>query len=63
MEKRHSVEASSLVCCGGCEEMFELERRTQRYHNDACKQSAYRQRRQQKRNTARGCATHFCTEK
>jgi hypothetical protein len=39
--------------CEGCGELFEPTRRTQRYHNAACKQSAYRQRRQKKRNTER----------
>lgn len=43
----------SLRQCKGCPLTFEPTRSNQQYHNDACKQSAYRQRRQQKRNTAR----------
>lgn len=39
--------------CEGCREMFQPQRRNQTHHNQACKQTAYRQRRQQKRNTER----------
>ena len=53
MEKRHSVKAPSLVRCGGCGEMFEPERRNQHYHDEVCKQKAYRER-------TKGCATPFC---
>jgi len=39
--------------CPGCGKPLEPGKSNQRYHSDACKQAAYRQRKQQKRNTER----------
>ncbi len=41
----------NFVNCKGCEQTFEPTRINQQYHNEACKQKAYRERSQQKRNT------------
>lgn len=41
------------IPCQGCGKLLVSGRSNQRYHNGACKQAAYRQRKQQKRNTER----------
>lgn len=50
MGNSHSLLLADHMC-QGCGKAFEPHRSNQHYHNEVCKQKAYRKRRQQNRNT------------